>query len=301
MGTTSIRDVICGGLTEIANIIAPAVDVPKKELERLCTALSEVRANDQVVIEHGWSKGALGLTYSSRFSGASHLLITDSTAGHITEGHVARTPAYQFGVLARILIGGLRGLQGLSQEAVQEVTNNPVLLGAVQYLACAQANGRAACDAAADTLQDAAHIESLRRHAGKEGQLADALYYEAVQIWSKVDNFLRNGRQVDSDDSDLDKLDTIPLKYAVGRPIMRPRSLADAEGLLRVARQMLREFETNEAIASFVYDEGVCDTQSIGAHTYVRACAFSGYVFTQQYSVDEKPEREKPDLGKARP
>ncbi|MBI4238786.1 MAG: hypothetical protein HY696_10305 [Deltaproteobacteria bacterium] len=286
MGTTSIRDVICGGLTEIANLIAPVIAVPKQELEQFCTALKAAAANDQVVIEQGWSKGALGLSYTSRF-GPSHLLISDDKSGPVGQGHLGGRAAYELGALGRILVGGLLGLQGLSEEAAQAITSSPTLLGATQYLACLQTQGRAACAPAANLLQAKVDVEALRNDPGAEGRLANAVFAEAIAIWAKVENFLRAGRQADSDDSDLDKLDKIPLKYAAARPVIPPRTLAEARGISRVAHEMLTEFETNEALRSFVFDEGACKSEGCGG---MRSCVFSSYLFSYHVECRSKQE-----------
>ncbi|MBI4238787.1 MAG: hypothetical protein HY696_10310 [Deltaproteobacteria bacterium] len=291
MGTTSICNVVCGGLTEIADILNPVINVPRHELQRLCTTLANASALDQVTIEpiKEGERGTMTLAFEGRAEAGS-IRFQDTKSGSASTLPPSEPATFLLGGLSAVLIGGLLGNSALSQEGEEQILGHWVLGDAANYMHCLQTQDHETCAEYTDTLRrNIAFLQASRDPVVGNTQ-TNFPFTETTRLWTKADNFLRAGREKDSDNNDLDTLDQVLEKYKDRRPTgTLPLPVAEVRAANYWAHEMMREFNTSGALRAFAIDYGTCTetrtswnacpatiVETIAPGT---VCTFAGYAF----------------------
>lgn len=108
-------------------------------------------------------------------------------------------------------------------------------------------------------------------------KVIDRTFAEAKAMWDKMDTLLTEARKRDDNDSDLDALERIVLRYAAARPILKPATLENAKMLLAESQKVLREFESHPALKSLVLDEGDCHVEKVSIAQWQAICLLADY------------------------
>lgn len=292
MGTTSICNVVCGGLAEIAEIIRPIIDVPTAEVQRLCTALSAASTQDQVTIDPGkeGERGTLTLSYTSQ-AGPGLLRFQDTKSGSAsTQSSTNESTTFLLGGLSTVLIAGLLGRPALSPSGEDQLVGHWVLEDAANYVHCLQTQDHEACSGQAETLRRNIAFWQTSREPDASNTLTDFAVLEVTRLWAKADQFIRAGREKDPDNDDLHALEQVLKQYQDRRPgSASPRSAAQARVANHWAHEMIQAFEAHAALRAFMREYGTCAAARPTwaacpapiAKTIPPAtvCSFAGYTF----------------------
>jgi hypothetical protein len=95
-------------------------------------------------------------------------------------------------------------------------------------------------------------------------RLIDHDLQAARDIWQQIDTFMVAGKQRDSSDSDWDTLAAFLSGVNSLRPRRVPTTGQEASQVLVQAQDVLQRFRTSKAFASFITDEGDCQTNVHG-------------------------------------
>lgn len=310
MGVVNFQKLFCQDLRAVAVELNPYDEVDVD----FCAELRRIGIKDHVTIEDGADPGSMRMTYTSA-SGRGHLWLFDT--GEVHEGALSETPWFDLHTLPLIVMGALFGTKALSAEGQKALRSDGVSASAIEYLRCLNQKKPARCVAEKKTFAARVAADNARRqeeadksakdwvktdpelmeHLGLEPHPIHRIHgqYEiAKRIWQRIDTFITEAKQLDSNDSDLDILLEIVRRYSGARPVVFPTTGEAADQQCAYAIQMLKEFESGPALRSFVLDEGKF-VRSFGNEG--GSCSeykISPYSFVQCHSESES-ERPIPD------
>lgn len=238
------------------------------DAERLTKFFDEAGVADQVVVEVPPDRSSLLLRYRLKTdspTGTPTGVLRLFSDGRVVDGGIRKSEVFKLDrALALALLWGLGGVDGVAGTHVER--------GAMLLFACML--GGSPMEKCTDAVVE----------------LRDGEFAEAQAIWKMADDFLSAGRRADSDDSDLDKLDGVVARHAWARPGVRPTTLEGALDLVGAARRFWDEVRMHEAFASFIRDEGKCDSEVMDEDTYLQTCEFAGHRAYQRWArTKERP------------